>query len=570
MQSVLFSEVSLTGAIGPPLHNDAMRAKRLGAYYTNSQVADRLTEWAVRSGNDTIVDPSFGGGVFLRAASKRVINLNGNPRGKILGVELDREVHARIGKQLKQEFDLGSDDLILSDFFDLPPAALQVDAVIGNPPFIRFHRFAEAGRTAALARALESGVRLSKLTSSWAPFIVHACSMLKEGGRLAMVVPAEIGYAAYASPLLRHLEDSFATISLLSFREKLFRDLNEDTFLLLADGYRQKHLSSRILDYNDIGRLSFVQNEPRNADLETALALDDLARGRGRLIEAYLDPGIRRLYVELRTASCVATLGGLAEVGIGYVTGGNGFFHLTPSQASYWQIPEQYLRRAILKGRALKGLAITEKDWSQALAAGDAGLLLSTAAKEADVPDGVRRYLSHGRARGVPSGYKCRQRDPWYSVPNVYQPDAFLTYMSGRMPKMAANRIGAVAPNTLHTVRMREGTRGALGSLMVGWNSSLTRLSIEIEGHGLGGGMLKLEPSEADRLLVPLSCEERIEDSCQVLDGLTREGRVSAARDLADEITLIKGLGLSRADCQSMNRAAEDLARRRMSKGAAR
>lgn len=35
------------------------------------------------------------------------------------------------------------------------------------------------------------------------------------------------------------------------------------------------------------------------------------------------------------------------------------------------------------------------------------------------------------------------------------------------------------------------------------WDTSFVRLSCEIEGHPLGGGMLKLEPREAARVLLP-------------------------------------------------------------------
>ena len=35
------------------------------------------------------------------------------------------------------------------------------------------------------------------------------------------------------------------------------------------------------------------------------------------------------------------------------------------------------------------------------------------------------------------------------------------------------------------------------------WETSFVRLSCEIEGHPLGGGMLKLEPREAARVLLP-------------------------------------------------------------------
>lgn len=51
------------------------------------------------------------------------------------------------------------------------------------------------------------------------------------------------------------------------------------------------------------------------------------------------------------------------------------------------------------------------------------------------------------------------------------------------------------------------------------WRHPLTRLSCELEGHPLGGGMLKLEPREAARvLLAKLNLVER--DSESVADGI--------------------------------------------------
>ena len=38
--------------------------------------------------------------------------------------------------------------------------------------------------------------------------------------------------------------------------------------------------------------------------------------------------------------------------------------------------------------------------------------------------------------------------------------------------------------------------------LLVSWRQPLTRLSCEIEGHPLGGGMLKLEPREAGQVVL--------------------------------------------------------------------
>jgi hypothetical protein len=71
-------------------------AKALGAYYTDTQVADFLAWWAIRSPTDTVLDSSFGGGVFLRSACKRLYELGGNPAKQIYGAEIARDVHSRI------------------------------------------------------------------------------------------------------------------------------------------------------------------------------------------------------------------------------------------------------------------------------------------------------------------------------------------------------------------------------------------------------------------------------------------------------------------------------------------
>ena len=93
-------------------------------------------------------------------------------------------------------------------------------------------------RGAARRRALEyfatQGIKLSGLCSSWAPFVVAAPSVLRPGGRLALVVPAEIGHAVYVRQVVRHLMDRFARVEVVAVREKLFPELAEDCWLLTA------------------------------------------------------------------------------------------------------------------------------------------------------------------------------------------------------------------------------------------------------------------------------------------------------------------------------------------------
>src|SRR5690242_9604535 len=88
-------------------------AKALGAYYTDAQIADFLVWWAVRSSQDQVLDPCFGGGVFLRSACKRLRELGGQAATQVRGVEIDPEVHARIADKLADEFGVNRQHLEL-------------------------------------------------------------------------------------------------------------------------------------------------------------------------------------------------------------------------------------------------------------------------------------------------------------------------------------------------------------------------------------------------------------------------------------------------------------------------
>src|SRR5438477_12808110 len=81
-------------------------AKALGAFYTSIQIADFLVWWAVRSAHDTVMDPSFGGGVFIRSACNRLIALGGNPANQVFGVELDPRVYDLITDKIRDEFEV--------------------------------------------------------------------------------------------------------------------------------------------------------------------------------------------------------------------------------------------------------------------------------------------------------------------------------------------------------------------------------------------------------------------------------------------------------------------------------
>jgi hypothetical protein len=376
----------------------------------------------------------------------------------------------------------------------------------------------------------------------------------------------ELAHAQYARPVLEYLRRSFGRVTFLTFRKKLFPDLSEDTLLLLAESRGECCRTFLCRDLPHAGALADVENRDRLPVRGTRkLSAESLADGRERLIEYLIPAKARALYRALKESGQGRRLGELADVGIGYVTGANSFFHLDREEAARRSLPRRFLRPAVRRGRALAGLRFTASDWHRAAEVGEAGYLLYID-RDGNLPESVRDYLRHGEALGVPRGYKCRTRSPWFRVPHVHQPDAFLSYMSGATPRLVANDAGAVASNSLHIVRLYPDAGVAREGLAALWQTSLTRLSVEIEGHPLGGGMLKLEPTEAGNVLVPWPGDAGgawLTRLAEELDISVRQQGNGAVPAGADTAILQERLGLSPSDCDLLRSAAETLRERR-------
>jgi adenine-specific DNA-methyltransferase len=443
--------------------------------------------------------------------------------------------------------------VVNADFFSTHPGEIPYfNAVIGNPPFIRYQRFNGSSRSSALARAEEAGVRLPRLSSSWAPFLVHAASFLSEGGRLGMVVPAELGHAQYAREVLSFLIRKFGRIQFCIFRRKLFPELSEDTGLLLCDKFGNPCTRFSVAVLTDI------REAQGRKYIEYPVDLEALREGRARLSHYLLSPKVRQLYDQLAEDKQVVRLGRVADVGIGYVSGHNDYFHLSAAERRRWRIPASVLRPVLLSMADSEGIVIRRADWEKLKHEGKKVYLLAIPpVRENRLPESVLSYLKEGVELGVPRRFKCRVREPWYSVPHIRVADAFLSYMSGRVPRLVKNRYDLVAPNTLHLVRFDK--TACQGAFLSGWYSSLTKLSCELEGHALGGGMLKLEPTEAENVLIPLPWPREAARLLRELDTASRRTREDDLTDLVDLHVLRRRLGLSGTECVRLREAAAEM-----------
>lgn len=509
----------------------ADRQKELGAFYTPPEMARVLVDWALRERGERMIDPSFGGLVFLRESVRRLRQLGASEaeaRAQVYGVDADeaaiRAAHGETDLRLPLEH------LIHSDFFAVEPSRLPaLDANIGNPPYVRYQDWEDAeGRAAAACEAL--GVKLSGLASLWAPFILHGTRFLRPGGRLAQVLPAELLFAQYARPVLDYLQANFASLKIAVFEELVFPGALEEVVLLFAEGYGASCQGFELIPCRDL------------SDLDAERVHRASAAGTTRNYkEALAGVKARRLISGKLAAGEFARLGDLATLNIGMVTGANSFFILSDEQIKERQIPAAATAPIVSKSADLAGARFTRADLRQLAAKGRRHRLLTLSAEShEDLLAAVRPYLDEGESEGVHQGYKCRIRDPWWALPlpKMGIPHLFLTYMNDLHPRLALNEARAWSTNTIHGLVMRKGGRKAARQLASAFYNSLTLLSCEIEGRSYGGGALKLEPTEGAAVLVPALGEATATLELAKVDRLLRAKDLRGLLDYVDAAVL--------------------------------
>jgi hypothetical protein len=492
------------------------KAKARGAFYTPEKLTRFLSRWAIRDADDRVLEPACGDGAFVTAVSQRFAALGMDDlAGRLFGIEREPD-------EAQKALALAPNASVLtSDFFDVEPTSLPpMDAVIGNPPYIRYHGFTGTDREKGLARALVQGVELTRLASSWAHFVVHSVAFLGAAGRLALVLPAELLHTDYGQPVRDLLLRRFGSVIVVAFDRGVFSDAQVDAVLLLAStddrrGLRVVRLpDERALDALDVdafANLATLTPAPRWS--------------------AAVDVGAGSVYEEVLGSAVAIPLGALGNVDIGFVSGANDVFSRSREDAERRGLPAHILTPTMRRPGDIPGLLAGE---------GDVRLLLDLARRPEPSNDHVLAYLEEGEASGVALRYKCRVRRPWYAVPLPRsKPDAFLPYMSHLGPRLIVNDVDAWSSNLLHgvTLGLLAPPPRALASAMA---SSITLLSAEIEGRAYGGGVLKLETKEAERLLVPAGSPAQFERLAAVfpqIDGLVRDGDIEiAARTVDDAI----------------------------------
>lgn len=566
----------------------ADKIKSLGQAWTPQVIADTLAKWAIRSPDDRVFIPGFGKGAFIKAAIRRYAELGVEPKvalkTRIYAVEIDKEVCSEVRGLYNARFG-GYGNLMCIDFFDVRPGkdVPLVNAIIGNPPFIRFHLFNNDRRKKAFRALSRAGISISARASSWAYFVAYVTLFLKPKSRLALVLPSTLMSTQYAQEIRTLLARTFNSATLIVFQKRVLDNVLEDIVLLLATRDEDKSKSYNCLihvitvdDMNTLWRAigNNTLNTPHifnrsdnNTKLDINIHVYDIMRKWNYLlIPSPLRDNVLKILRKVRTIS----LKSYAHVKIGIVTGANDFFIISPSKARKMRLDDKLLVPIVCRSRWLRGLVFTKTDFKE-LVSRDARCYLLRIDNSEVIRQNklLSEYLELGEKLGISKRYKAKTRSPWYKIGLQQPPHAFLTYMCYHIPRLVINEAKVYSTNAIHNVYLTKTVDLSLNALFASFYNTLTMLYAELLGRHYGGGVLKLEPNEAMKLPLPMLDDHSAKELMMKfnrIDELLRNGEYYKAISLVDEILLLGQEGLSISEYNALKQSYNYVKNIRMKK----
>jgi len=539
--------------------------KLRGGYYTPKPMADFLARWAIQSSTAEVLEPSCGDGRLLEAALEVLIE-RGTKRKQaaslLHGVEIDAEESRKAVERVKTLGAAPSMSLIhTGDFFAYCKEHLDdkrlFDAVIGNPPFIRYQNFIEEQRIPAFELMRKAGMKPSRLTNTWVPFIVASSFLLNEKGRLAIVVPAELLQVNYAAELRRFLSDYYNKITIITFKKLVFEGIQQEIVLLLAErngvgqtGIRAIELES-VVDLASYEHTDFVNSELKPMDHSSE-----------KWTQYFLSKGEIKLLRTLRVNPDLTEATKVIDVDVGIVTGQNQFFVINNEQIRERRL-EDYTLPIVGRSGHLKGIIFSKADWCANAESNLPAYLIDLPNVPFDeLPKAAQEYVMSGEKLGQHTGFKCRIRNRWYIVPSVWVPDAFMLRQVHAYPKIILNEAATTCTDTIHRVKLRNGIKGNV--IAAAFLNSLTFAFSEVIGRSYGGGVLELEPNEAEKLPLPLKGAEKLNP--RQIHKLLISDDIEGVLDITDKVLLLDGLGLSQKDVRTLRGIWHKLRDRRINR----
>lgn len=387
-------------------------------------------------------------------------------------------------------------------------------------------------------------------------FLLISCKALKEDGRIGMVIPKELFQVSYASKAREFLMSYFSAVSIISFQNPVFEEIQQDIVLLLGEKGKEKR-GIRFLDFCDEKDLKEhweIQNRETN--------FRQIQASEEKWTQYNLSPKEQNLLDKLKHNSKISNVSDLFDVNVGIVSGANEFFIINQKT-----VRKNRLQKSVIpilsKGNQMKGICFQESDLEESIKENKNVFLFSLPNKDfGELSKEEQHYLKYGESKGYNKRYKCRIRPNWYYIKPSWKPEAFLIRHIHLYPKMILNKTNIISTDTVLKIKFKNFVDKE--NVVCAFINSYTLALSEIIGRSYGGGVLELIPNEVRQLRIPMVNAEKL--NLLQIDKWQREGEIEKILNYTDFILLKQGLGLTDIEILSLRNIWKKLKDKRLLK----
>ncbi len=292
------------------VHPDKLR----GGFYTEPHVVEfclRQVRRLYGAWPERWLEPSAGDGAFVRgigevlpATTRRGIRLQAV---EVIGAEAARCSNAISGS--------GIEGTVANEsFFEWASRdASQFDAVVGNPPYVRYQFVGESDRNLAERLVRNLGIVLRGVSNLWIPFALLSLARLRGGGCFSLVLPSELFCTSSGGQFRNYLIEHYTSLEIDLFPRGTFPDILQD--VVVISGRKAIRPADarpvRFTEHTRIGRVVWGHRVAAAEDSWLRYLLSECEYAA--FIEAKRLPGFQ-------------DLGAIARLEVAIVTGANSFF----------------------------------------------------------------------------------------------------------------------------------------------------------------------------------------------------------------------------------------------------
>lgn len=464
-----------------------------GQFFTPFQIAKFMAEWLLKDKRGeklSILDPACGFGVFERA----IAMLSDECTSKITFDlwEIDKNILNEL-RSVISDLDIRA-NFNLGDFLSEADWNKFYDGIIANPPYYK-HHYIENKQKVFEKICIESSFVFSVQTNIYCWFLIKSLQLLKEGGRLAFIVPSEFFNSNYGEKVKTYLIQSGLICHLINvdFKENVFDTALTTSVIILAEKISHGHQELNLYSIHDASELTNLDLFLKTKKHKTfnVKNLDPKIKWRN-----YFN-GYQNHFEHSDNVVPFVTFGRFSR---GIATGANEYFTLSKEEAKKHNIPAECLLSCVTKATHAKNRCFTARDLQGLVDKGSKVFLFDGNRSK---KDSVLAYLRLGVELGVDQKYLTKCRDPWYSLEKRDVSKIWVSVFGRNGLKFIWNESDSLNLTCFHGFFPTKIGEEYLDIIYLYLNTPIAHDFLEKEKREYGNGLEKYEPNDINKTMIP-------------------------------------------------------------------